>query len=65
MKVHYDKEADAAYIQLSGKQPIGGIEVKEGLIIHVTEKDELVGIEILDAHKRFPIKNLYTLEVAA
>jgi len=63
MKVKYDKEVDAAYIQLSSKQPDGGIEIDEGLIIHTTSANEIVGIEILDASKKFPIRNLYKLEL--
>ena len=62
MKVKYDKEADAAFIQLCSKRPEGAIEMDEGVIIHLTAKDEIVAIEILDASKRFPIKNLYTLQ---
>lgn len=65
MKVKYDKKADAAYIQLSSKPPHGAVEVNSGVVLHTTEKDEIVGIEILDASKRFPIRNLYKLEVAA
>jgi len=64
MKVQYDKEADVAYIQLSLKHPEGGVEINEGVILHTTEKNEIVGIEILDASKRFPVRNLYKLEVA-
>ncbi len=30
MKVRYDDEVDAAYIQLSSKRPKGAIEVREG-----------------------------------
>jgi len=64
MKVRYDKEADAAYIKLSSKRPDGAIEIDEGVILHTTAKNEIVGIEILDAGKKFPIKSLYKLEVA-
>lgn len=63
MKVRYDKEADAAYIQLSSKKPGGGIEIAEGVILHTTANDEIVAIEILDAAKKFPIKTLYKLEL--
>jgi len=63
MKVRYDKEADAAYIQLSSKKPDGGIEIAEGVILHTTVNNEIVAIEILDAAKKFPIKTLYKLEV--
>ncbi len=62
MKVRYDDEVDAAYIQLSSKRPKGAIEIKEGLIVHVANKDEIVGIEILKASHRFPIRNLHTLQ---
>ena len=64
MKVKYDKEADAAYIQLSSKTPDGAVEMAEGVILHTTSKNEIAGIEILDASKKFPVKNLYKLEVS-
>jgi uncharacterized protein YuzE len=63
MKVRYDKEVDAAYIQLSRKRPQGAVEIQEGVILHLTEKDELVSIEILNASKRFPIRSLFTFQV--
>jgi uncharacterized protein YuzE len=65
MKVKYDKETDAAYIQLSSKKPDGGVEMAEGVILHTTSKNEIVSIEILDASKKFPVKNLYKLELSA
>jgi len=64
VKVKYDKEANAAYIQLSSKKPDGAIEMAEGVILHTTSKNEIVAIEILDATKKFPIKTLYKLEVS-
>lgn len=62
MKVRYDEEVDAAYIQLSSKRPKGAIEIKQGVVLHVANKHELVGIEILNASERFPIRNLHTLQ---
>ena len=62
MKVRYDGEVDAAYIQLSSKRPKGAVEIKEGVVVHVANKDEIVGIEILNASERFPIKNLHRLQ---
>lgn len=62
MKVRYDDQVDAAYIQLSSKRPKGAIEVKEGVVVHVANKNEIVGIEILKASERFPIKNLHHLQ---
>ena len=63
MKINYDKEVDAAYIQLSNKKPDGAIEISEGVILHTTSKNEIVGIEMLDASKKFPIKSLYKFEL--
>jgi len=63
VKVRYDKEVDAAYIQLSSKKPDGAVEMAEGVILHTTSKNEIVAIEILDAAKKIPIKTLYRLEL--
>jgi uncharacterized protein YuzE len=65
MKVKYDKEVDAAYIQMSAKKPDGALEIAEGVILHTTAQNEIVAIEILDAAKKIPIKTLYTLELSA
>ncbi len=63
MKVKYDKQVDAAYIQLSSKKPDGAVEMAEGVILHTTLKNEIVAIEILDAARKIPIKTLYKLEL--
>jgi uncharacterized protein YuzE len=62
MKIYYDKEIDAAYIRLSDLEPTGVIEISEGINVDVTDKDELVGIEILDASKKFPLRSLFVYE---
>ena len=64
MKVEYDKEADAAYIQFSTKRPDGAVEMQEGVILHTTSNNEIVGIEILDVSKKMPVKSLYRLELS-
>lgn len=64
MKVKYDKDANAAYLQMSSKKPEGAVEIAEGVIIHTTKKDEIVAIEILDASNNIPISTLYKLELA-
>jgi len=61
MKVRYDKKVDAAFIRFSSKRPAGGVEIKEGVILHVTDKDEIVALEILEASERLPLRNLFTL----
>jgi uncharacterized protein YuzE len=63
MKVSYDKEIDAAYIRFTSKKPQGAIELQEGVILHVTDKDEIVALEILNAGKHLPVRNLFSLEI--
>ena len=64
MKVYYDKKANAALIRFSSRRPVGGIEIKEGVILHVTDKNKIVALEVLDASQRVPLKNLFKLEVS-
>jgi uncharacterized protein YuzE len=63
MKIYYDEEVDAAYIELSTEEPEGVIELQEGVNLDVTENDKIVGIEILDASKKVSIDTLYRLEI--
>jgi len=63
MKIFYDKETDAAYIQLSQEKPTGVIEVKDGFNVDTTDKGEIIGIEILEASKKIPINSLFSLEI--
>jgi uncharacterized protein YuzE len=62
MKIFYDKDVDAAYIKLSELQPTAVIEISEGVNLDVTDIDEIVGIEILNAAKKFPLKSLFVCE---
>jgi uncharacterized protein YuzE len=39
------------------------VEVAEGVILHTTASDEIVGIEILHASKKMPVKNLFSYEL--
>lgn len=63
MKVEYDKEVDAAYIELQDKKPEGAVEIDEGVILHLTKENAIVAIEILNAASRLPVENLYSLQV--
>jgi len=65
MKVHYDEETDALYLELSNLQPDGVIEIVEGINIDTTSDGKLAGIEILKASKKLNINTIlsYTLEL--
>jgi uncharacterized protein YuzE len=62
MKITYDSEADAAYIQLSELEPDDVIEASDGINLDMTDDDKLIGIEILDASKKFSIATLRKFE---
>ena len=63
MKVSYDQEVDVAYIQLSNHKPDGGVELANGVVLHTTATDEIVGIEILNAKTRISLNSLYQYEL--
>ena len=64
MKVSYDKKHDIAYIRFSNLKPDGAIEIEEGIVIDTTADNKIVGIEIFDAGRRLPLRNLFSLEPA-
>jgi uncharacterized protein YuzE len=65
MKVYYDNEVDALYLQLGDEPPEGVIEISEGVSLDTTSQNRIVGIEILDAGKKIDLKTIlsYTLEL--
>ena len=52
MKIEYDPEADALYIQIREAHPNDNIDIEEGVTVDVDENGHIVGVEILDASKR-------------
>ncbi|MBI5573766.1 MAG: DUF2283 domain-containing protein [Elusimicrobia bacterium] len=63
MYVNYDKEVDAAFIQLSEKKPASAVEIKEGVVLHLTKDGDIVAFEILKASKRLNISELFSYRV--
>ena len=53
MKIEYDKEADALYIQLREAYVDDNIDIEEGVTVDLDEKKHIVGIEILDGVKSY------------
>lgn len=64
MKISYDEEADALYIEISAKKPSGVVEVKEGVNIDVDEEGKIVGLEFLDASKKVPLESFLSYEIS-
>ena len=65
MKVTYDKNVDAVYIQLSVQRPEGVIEVADGINIDVSSDGKIVGIELLDATQKVSLESLLSYEISA
>jgi len=64
MRVHYDDEVDALYLELGDEAPEGVVEITEGVNLDTTSRGKIVGIEILDASKKIDLKTIlsYRLE---
>ncbi len=59
MKMTYDKEADAAYVYLNDTpRSVKNVQVTEDVILDFSAKDELLGIEILNASHHLALNNL-------
>jgi len=57
MKIKYDPEVDAAYISFKkGPTQVTTIRITEDVAIDLGPKEEIMGIEILDASSHFGFK---------
>ncbi len=63
MRIEYDREANALYIQIQEKYVAKTKEVENGVSIDFDEANKLIGIEILDVTKRFALSDIVNLHV--
>lgn len=63
MKIEYDKEADALYIQLKEADVDDNIDIEEGVTVDLDENRHIVGIEILDASKKLSLKEIVNITI--
>ncbi len=63
MKIEYDKEADASYIQLREANVNDNIDIEDGVTIDLDGKKHIVGIEILDASKKLSLKDIVNITI--
>ncbi len=64
MKIEYDRDADALYIQLKNEQVDDNIDIEEGVTVDLDCNKHIIGIEILDAGKRLSLENISTVTIA-
>ena len=58
MKVHFDEKVDALYFRLDDSKIVDSEEVKPGIVLDYNDKNQVVGVEILDVKKRVPEASL-------
>jgi len=63
LKIEYDKEADALYIQLRDALVEDNIDIEEGTTIDLDVNRHIVGIEILDASKKLSLKDIVNITI--
>lgn len=63
MKIEYDREADALYIQFRDVDPSDNVDIEEGVTVDLDKDGHIVGIEILDASKRLSVEELTKLTI--
>ena len=54
MRLHVDKEADALYLRLDDSKIIESEEVSPGVVLDFNERNQVVGIEMLNLSQRAP-----------
>ena len=63
MKIEYDPEADALYIQIREAEPQDNIDIEDGVTVDVDGDRHIVGLEILDASKRLSPADLASITI--
>jgi len=63
MKIEYDNEADAIYILIQEKEVSTSKEIEDGVIIDFDEEKKVIGFEILNASKKFELKDISTINI--
>ena len=62
MRLHVDKEADALYLRLDDSKIIESEEVSPGIVLDFNERNQVVGIEMLNLSQRTPRLDLRELQ---
>ena len=61
MKITYDPEADALYLELRHVPSSKSIDIEEGVMVDFDAEGHVIGMEVLDASERLTPEELKTL----
>ena len=65
MRLHVDQEADALYLRLDDSDIVESEEVAPGVVLDFNERNQVVGVEMLNLSKRTPKLDLRQLQFQA
>jgi len=63
VRIEYDPEADALYIQLREAQVEDNLDIEDGVSVDFDGNKHIVGIEVLDASKRLSPSDLSSIVI--
>ena len=63
MRITYDPRVDALYIGFSDRAPSGSTDLEEGVTVDLDDEGHVLGLEVLDAAKRFGAEAIATVHV--
>jgi len=63
MEITYDKNADAAYIEFRKGKFAKNKKIDDFTIIDLDNKNNILGIELLDVSKRIPLQSLSKVNI--
>ena len=63
MKIYYDDKVDALYIEFSKGKPDGVVEISEGVNLDLTDKGNIIGIEILNSSKKIDLNTILSYQL--
>ncbi len=63
MKIEYDREADALYVQFREVHAEDNIDIEEGVTVDLDADGHMIGIEILGASDRFGLESLLNVSI--
>jgi uncharacterized protein YuzE len=63
LRIEYDKEADALYIQLREVDVDDNIDIEEGITVDLDKNRHVVGIEILNASRKLSLSDMVNITI--
>lgn len=63
MRIEYDAETDALYVQLKDVKPDDNVDIAEGATVDLDDERHIVGLEILDAAERLGLESLQNVSI--